>query len=118
MKIVAALDDLFFGVKISEAARRAGHEVRFVKDQKTLFDSAAGNPALIIIDLNCAAIKPLESITHLKSNAELQKINVIGYLSHVQTELKEKAHEVGCDMVLARSAFSQTLPDLLKKLQE
>jgi hypothetical protein len=40
---------------------------------------------------------------------------VIGYLSHVQGELKQKAHEAGCDMVLARSAFSQNLPNLLRR---
>jgi hypothetical protein len=40
---------------------------------------------------------------------------VIGFLSHVQGELKQKAHETGCDMVLARSAFSQNLPQILKR---
>jgi hypothetical protein len=40
---------------------------------------------------------------------------VIGFLSHVQGDLKQKAHEVGCDMVLPRSAFSQNLPQLLRR---
>ena len=30
-------------------------------------------------------------------------------------DLKQKAHEVGCDMVLPRSAFSQNLPQLLRR---
>jgi hypothetical protein len=29
--------------------------------------------------------------------------------------LKLKAHEAGCDMVLPRSAFSQNLPQLLRR---
>jgi hypothetical protein len=33
----------------------------------------------------------------------------------VQGDLKQKAHEVGCDMVLPRSAFSQNLPQLLRR---
>ena len=40
---------------------------------------------------------------------------IIGFLSHVQGDLKQKAHEVGCDMVLPRSAFSQNLPQLLRR---
>ena len=114
-KIVAAVDDLFFGVKISEAARRAGVPVQFVKDGRALMESAAEKPALIIIDLNCAAVKPLESIGKLKSNPELKKISVLGYVSHVQGELTQEARNLGCDMVVARSAFSQNLFNLLKR---
>ena len=33
----------------------------------------------------------------------------------MQGDLKQKAHEVGCDMVLPRSAFSQNLPQLLRR---
>jgi hypothetical protein len=65
--------------------------------------------------LNFEGIDPLKLISKLKSNAELKHISVIGFLSHVQGELKQKAHETGCDMVLARSAFSQNLPQILKR---
>jgi hypothetical protein len=51
----------------------------------------------------------------LKSDAETKTVRIIGFVSHVQGELKQKAHETGCDMVLARSAFSQNLPMLLKR---
>jgi hypothetical protein len=33
----------------------------------------------------------------------------------VQAELKQQAQEAGCDMVLARSAFSQNLPLIFKR---
>jgi hypothetical protein len=45
----------------------------------------------------------------------MKHISVIGFVSHVQGELKLKAQESGCDMVLARSAFSQSLPQILKR---
>jgi hypothetical protein len=38
----------------------------------------------------------------------------LGYLSHVQSELKKKAEETGCDVVMPRSAFSKNLPRILK----
>ena len=53
--------------------------------------------------------------TALKSDAETKGVNLIGYISHVQGELKVQAQQDGCDMVLARSAFSQNLPQLLKR---
>ena len=115
-KLLAAVDDLFFTVKISDAAKRAGLQVEFIKNEKDLLEKAKEErPALIIFDLNFGAIQPLKLISKLKSNAELKSISLIGYLSHVQGELKQKAHETGCDMVLARSALSQNLPQIRKR---
>lgn len=114
-RAVAAVDDLFFAAKINEAAKRAGIAMDFVKDDQSLLELAAAKPALIILDLNFSAIKPLQTITKLKATPELKGISVIGYVSHVQGELKQRAHDLGCDMVMARSAFSQNLPTLLKR---
>jgi len=114
-KILAVVSDLFFSVKINDAAKRAGMIVEFVKDQKDVLDKARAKPSLIIFDLNFDSVNPLELIAALKGNAEFKSISCIGYLSHVQGELKQKAHETGCDMVLARSAFSQNLPQILKR---
>jgi hypothetical protein len=51
-----------------------------------------------------------------KLKSKLKKgTSIIGFLSHVQGDLKLKAHEAGCDMVLPRSAFSQNLPQLLRR---
>jgi PleD family two-component response regulator len=115
-KMLAAVADLFFTVKITDAAKRAGLEVEFIKNEKDLLDKARHEkPSLIIFDLNFSAIEPLKIIPKLKENAELKSISLIGYLSHVQGELKQKAHETGCDMVLARSALSQNLSQILKR---
>ncbi|MCL4851305.1 MAG: response regulator [Bryobacteraceae bacterium] len=114
-KVLAAVEDLFFTVKINDAAKRAGLDVEFLKSEKDVLDRAKANPTLIIVDLNNAAIQPKKMITKKKRNSELNQKTVISYLSHVQGELKQKAHEAGADMVLARSAFSQNLPQILKR---
>jgi PleD family two-component response regulator len=114
-KVLAVLSDLFFSVKINDAAKRAGMTVEFVKDEHDVLIKAKLKPSLIIFDLNFESVDPLGLITKLKNNAELKDISVIGYLSHVQGELKQKAHETGCDMVLARSAFSQNLQQIMKR---
>ena len=114
-KVLAVVSDLFFSVKINDAAKRAGMSVEFIKDEHEVLAKAHAHPTLIILDLNFESVNPLEIIAKLKGNAELKDISVIGYLSHVQGELKQKAHETGCDMVLARSAFSQNLQQILKR---
>src|SRR5262249_50348856 len=114
-RILAVLDDLFFTVKINESAKRAGMPITFVKSEKDALEQAAQKPSLIILDLNCASVDQLDLVGKLKSNSETKPISVIGYVSHVQGELKQKAQEAGCDMVLARSAFSQNLPQILKR---
>lgn len=116
-KIFAFIDDLFFLAKIQEISRKLNIKVDFVKTEQDILDRVGQNgdqkPALVIIDLNNNSIKPISLIGKLKS--KLKKTSVIGFLSHVQGDLKMKAQEAGCDMVLPRSAFSQNLPSLLRR---
>lgn len=114
-KVLAVVEDLFFTVKINEAAKRAGLSVAFVKSERDALDQAAEHPALIILDLNFAGVEPVHLIQKLKADPALQKISLLGYVSHVQGELKQAAQEAGCDMVLARSAFSQNLQQIMKR---
>ena len=114
-KVLAVLEDLFFTVKINEAAKSAGLPVTFVKSERDALDQAAGRPVVIVLDLNCTSVDPLRLIRTLKSDPDLSRISLIGYVSHVQGELKQQAQEAGCDMVLARSAFSQNLPQIFKR---
>jgi len=114
-KVLAVVSDLFFSVKLTEAAKRAGLALEFVKDAEEVIDKAQTRPSLIIFDLNYDAVDPLNLIGKLKGSADTRNISLIGYLSHVQGELKLQAQEAGCDMVLARSAFSQNMPLIFKR---
>jgi len=114
-KVLAVVGDLMFTVKINEAARRAGLHVDFVKSEKDALEKAKEKPALIILDLNGGAVHPLKLIGKLKSSPETKLISLLGFVSHLDAELKQQAQEAGCDMVMARSAFSQNLPMILKR---
>jgi len=80
-----------------------------------VLEKAKGRPSLIIFDLNMESAEPVKLITQLKADAETKAISLIGFLSHIQVELKQQAQEAGCDMVLARSAFSQNMPLIFKR---
>jgi len=117
-RIFCFIEDLFFLAKIQETGRKLNVKVEFVKTEKDILERANGNgnekPSLIIFDLNNHAAKPLQTIPKLKK--ELKKgTTIIGFVSHVQGDLKLKAMEAGCDMVIPRSAFSQNLPNLLRR---
>ena len=114
-KVLAVVNDLFFSVKITDAAKRAGMAVELLKDPQEVLEKAKAKPTVIIFDLNFEGAQPLALIGKLKSDAEFKGVSLIGYLSHVQGELKQAAQEAGCDMVMAKSAFSQNLHQILKR---
>ncbi len=116
-RIFAYIDDLFFLAKINETARKLNLKVDFVKTDRDVLgpvEETGEKPSLIIVDLNNLAIKPLTLIPKLKSKLK-KETNIIGFVSHVQGDLKMKAQEAGCDMVLPRSAFSANLAQLLRR---
>jgi hypothetical protein len=119
-RIFCFIEDLFFLAKIQETARKLGVKVEFVKgtDKEAIArmgDSPEGEaPALIVFDLNNANAKPMTLIPKFKTKFK-RAVSIIGFLSHLQGDLKMKAMEAGCDTVMPRSAFSQSLPNLLRR---
>jgi PleD family two-component response regulator len=114
-RVLAVVSDLFFSVKLTDAAKRAGMALEFVKEPENVLEKAQTRPQLIILDLNFESANPLDLIGKLKGNSETKGISIIGYLSHIQGELKQAAQEAGCDMVMARSAFSQNMSQIFKR---
>ncbi len=113
------IEDLFFTAKIQEAARQQGVKVAFMKPDKDIVAHLAElhdheHPSLIVFDLNNAAAKPLTLIPKLKNKLK-KGTSIIGFLSHLQGDLKAKAVEAGCNSVMPRAAFSQNLPNLLRR---
>ncbi len=103
-------------VRIQEAAKRAGLSTVVVKTKADLLRKAAEQPVLVIIDLNYGAGQPLEAIKELKADQSTNAIHLLAFVSHVQTELRAAASANGCDTVLARSAFIQNLPEIMREL--
>jgi CheY-like chemotaxis protein len=107
--VLGVMSDLFFSAKINDAAKQLGMTAKFVKDKAVALERLKSNPALVIFDLNCASAEPLELIRAAK---ELM-IPTVGFISHVQVDLKLQAQEAGCDTVVARSVFAQQVLELL-----
>jgi hypothetical protein len=69
---------------------------------------------LLVFDLNNLNAKPMTLIPKFKTKFK-KAVSIIGFLNHLQGDLKMKALEAGCDAVMPRSAFSQSLPNLLRR---
>jgi hypothetical protein len=119
-RIFCFIDDLFFLAKIQEISKKLNIKVEFVKTSEPILERAADDvpeedrPTLVIFDLNNLNAKPLATIPKLRSKLK-KGTSIIGFVSHIQGDLKLKALEAGCDTVMPRSAFSQNLPNLLRR---
>ena len=113
--VLAAVEDLFFGAKLLETARHLDVPLTLVRPfEEIIAQVRERRPALVILDLQSAAAQPLEAIRGIKADAELHTTRVLGFLSHVEAELRASAVEVGCDEVLPRSTFATRLPEILR----
>jgi CheY-like chemotaxis protein len=113
--IVCVVDDLIFSIKISTAAKRLGVEMYFERSKDSILQAVRDKqPSLVIFDLNSGRLGPMEAIVAMKADPALRSIRTLGYVSHVDTATIERARDAGIDQVMARSAFSEKLGDILQ----
>jgi PleD family two-component response regulator len=112
--VLCLVDDLIFSVKISTAAKALAAAVFFERSPEMALPRVREKqPSLVIFDLNSARLRPLEIIAQMKADPALKTIRTLGYVSHVQSDVIAAARAAGIDEVLARSAFSERLGQIL-----
>lgn len=137
--ILCFIKDLFFAVKVEQAAVPLGYRVQFIEkaDQVAVNEGplperqfgehlvgpgavlieriSAWQPALIIVDLGNWEIPWREWMALIKSVPATRRIPLICFGSHVDANTMQEAKGRGADAVLARSRFSSALPQLIQK---
>lgn len=112
--VISVVDDMFFASKIRAVAEAAGVEISFPRSQDAVVSKARETkPGLILVDLHNQRIDPVALARELKSDEELRGIKLLGFFSHVQTELQRKAIAAGFDQVIPRSVFARDLSEIL-----
>lgn len=112
--VIAVVDDLFFASKIRGTAEQVGTRVQFVRSIPAAIEKARDEaPNLIIADLNANCCDTIELARALKSDDSLTGVPLLGFFSHIQTELQQAAIAAGYDRVMPRSAFTKNLADIL-----
>ncbi|HZT59638.1 MAG TPA: hypothetical protein VFA21_13600 [Pyrinomonadaceae bacterium] len=114
-KVIAAVSDMIFASKIRGTAEHLNVTVEFARAEDALFDAAKTEvPSLVILDLHATRPDPFALAARLKADEQLRTVPIVGFFSHVETELQRRAVEAGVDHVLPRSLFTKRLPDILR----
>jgi CheY-like chemotaxis protein len=108
------VDDLIFSIKISTAAKRLGVDMYFERSRENVLPTIRDKqPSLVIFDLNSGRLAAIEAVAAMKADPALRSIRTLGYVAHVDSDTIDRARAAGIDQVLARSAFSERLGEIL-----
>ena len=112
--IIAAVSDMLFASKIRTTAEALGVNIKFHRRLEDLVEAAGKQRTdLILVDLHNEKIDPVEFARTLKANETLKAIPLLGFFSHVETDLQRQALEAGYDQVIPRSVFARDLALIL-----
>jgi CheY-like chemotaxis protein len=112
--VIAIVDELFFASKIRGTAEALGVAVSFPRHADGVREVIQRDrPSLIICDLHSEKFDLLTLARTLKADAATRDIPLIGFFSHVQTDLQKAAEDAGFDQVMPRSLFTKNLPGIL-----
>ena len=111
-RVTLVASDLFFVARIAETARAAGIALETPAPAAALETCRAAPPDLVVLDLHGPG-DPVALATTLKADPATRDVPIVGYFSHVERDLGERARAAGIDHVLPRSAFTVRLPRLL-----
>ncbi len=105
---------MFFASKIRATAESVGVEVEFLRSIEKLVEKAREvKPALIVVDLHNTKLDSMALAADLKADADLKAIPLLGFFSHVHTDVQRDAVAAGFDKVVPRSVFARDLGQIL-----
>lgn len=137
--LVGFVSDLLFTTKIENAAKQLGFNITWVENAAEMGQSDPNaptetpgemlhgregqlftkitqwQPALLIFDLNNAAVPWERWIALLKSSPATRRMPILCFGPHEEVNTLERARQVGAEVVIGRSQFSNNLPQLLQK---
>jgi CheY-like chemotaxis protein len=114
-RILAIVDDLFFQSKIRATAEAVAVEIAFPRTKEAALQKVReSKPDLVLVDLHNQKLDPVELASELKKDGTSRDVPLLGFFSHVQTDLQQNALAAGFDQVIPRSVFSRDLADILK----
>jgi hypothetical protein len=110
-RVALYIPDLLFGSNVLGSLRAAGHEPVLAGDLETLRRELAGADALIV-DLTFDAAERIEHVRLVTAPG----VRTLGFYSHVESDVRERAQQAGFDLVVPRSRMAREGGELVDGL--
>jgi len=122
-RVLALSSDLLFGSRLQGALTLAGHEVELLGDPGRLADrlGASADPprapaAVLVVDLTDGELDGVGALESLRRGGELGAARTLGFYSHVDAAMRQRAEQAGFDVVVARSRMAREGAELVARL--
>jgi DNA-binding NarL/FixJ family response regulator len=125
-RVLALTRDLLFGSQVQGALTLAGNEVELVADERrlrdllTAGDTEPDRPAadVLVVDLTDGELDGAGIVQSLAAEEALGELRSLGFYSHVDASMRERAERAGFDLVVPRSRMAREGPALVAGLLE
>jgi CheY-like chemotaxis protein len=118
-RVLALVPDLLFGSRVQGALSAAGHDVELIADAgavaERLGDGAGA--AVLIVDLTNADLDGAALVESLSAAGLLAHARTLGFYSHVDQPVRERAEQAGFDLVVPRSRMAREGAQLVAGLR-
>ena len=117
-RVLALVPDLLFGSRVQGALSAAGHDVELISDAGAVaerLDDGAG-AAVLIVDLTNEDLDGAALVESLSAAGLLTNARTLGFYSHVDQPVRERAEQAGFDLVVPRSRMAREGAELLERL--
>ena len=113
--LILLIPDLFFSVKVADAARALGYQTREVANADALVAVAREGALGVVLDTQERSDWQ-SAVRALKSDPATARLPILAFGSHVDVTATRAAVAAGCDRLVTRGKLSQELPQLLQSL--
>jgi CheY-like chemotaxis protein len=88
----------------------------FLERRSSFADRAAGNPALVLLDLKMPKVTGLEVLRHIKSDAALKTIPVVVLTSSREEQDLLRSYEIGVNAYVVKPVDFQAFVEAIREL--
>ena len=111
--VLVVVPDLFFATRIASTAQQLGVPTVPVAIEEAHEKARAERPALVVLDLHAPG-DPIALIRALRDDPTTRDLPLVGFYSHVDQALRERAIAAGLERPLPRAAFTARLAEILQ----
>jgi hypothetical protein len=120
-RVLALVPDLLFGSRLQAALAAAGHDIELIADEPRLrarleaaghgeapaVGEAPGAAEVLLVDLTDSELDGSGILQALLAEGQLAGVRTLGFYSHVDVDVRERAESAGFDMVVPRSRMAR-----------